>query len=228
MEAARGIIERFHLQIRLASPWVARVFSRSSANGGAPRCCMFTPSLSLNQLESHLWEAANILRGPVDAADFKSYVFPLLFFKRISDVHDEEHRAALEEFAGDEKSALFPENYRFQVPVHCHWRDVRAVTVDVGQALQTAMRGVEQANPHTLYGIFGDAQWTNKDRLSDALLRDLIEHFFPPTVGEHRREDGRTRAVLRIPDQEVRRHDQQEGGRVLHAPFGSAVDGQHP
>lgn len=48
-------------------------------------------TISLSQLESHLWEAANILRGPVDAADFKSYVFPLMFFKRISDVHDEEH-----------------------------------------------------------------------------------------------------------------------------------------
>ena len=139
---------------------------------------MHTSSISLNQLESHLWEAANILRGPVDAADFKTYVFPLLFFKRLSDVHDEEYRAALELYSGDEESArLFPENYGFQVPAHSHWRDVRAVTANVGQALQTALCGIEQANPHTLYGIFGDAQWTNKNRLSDALLRDLVEHF---------------------------------------------------
>ena len=47
--------------------------------------------VTLSQLESHLWEAANILRGPVDAADFKTYVFPMLFFKRISDVHDDEY-----------------------------------------------------------------------------------------------------------------------------------------
>jgi type I restriction enzyme M protein len=140
-------------------------------------------SLTLSQLESHLWEAANILRGPVDAADFKTYVFPLLFFKRISDVHDEEHQAALEEFGGDEEAALFPENYGFQVPDGCHWQDVRKVAKNVGQALQTALRGIEQANPHTLYGIFGDAQWTNKDRLSDALLRDLIEHFSRISLG---------------------------------------------
>jgi len=138
---------------------------------------------SLSDLESHLWEAANILRGPVDAADFKSYVFPMLFFKRLSDVHDEEHAAALEEFKGDEEAALFPENYRFQIPEDCHWRDVRQVTTNVGQALQTALRGIEQANPHTLYGIFGDAQWTNKERLSDALLRDLIEHFSRLSLG---------------------------------------------
>ncbi len=135
------------------------------------------PLLNIENLESHLWAAANILRGPVDAADFKTYVFPLLFFKRISDVYDEEYRAALEESGGDEEYARFPQNYRFQIPANCHWEDVRAVTTNVGQALQTALRGIENANQSTLYGIFGDAQWTNKDRLPDALLRDLIEHF---------------------------------------------------
>jgi type I restriction enzyme M protein len=139
--------------------------------------------MDLRQLESHLWEAANILRGPVDAADFKTYVFPLLFFKRLSDVHDEEYDAALAESGGDEEYALFPQNYRFQVPEHCHWRDVRAAATNVGQALQNALRGIERANPETLYGIFGDAQWTNKERLSDALLRDLIEHFSRMSLG---------------------------------------------
>ncbi len=137
----------------------------------------------LNQLESHLWEAANILRGPVDAADFKTYVFPLLFFKRLSDVHDEEYNAALIESDGDEEYALFPQNYRFQVPDGCHWRDIRATTINVGQALQRALRGIERVNPDTLDGIFGDAQWTNKERLSDALLRDLIEHFSRISLG---------------------------------------------
>src|ERR1035441_5225742 len=137
----------------------------------------------LGSLESHLWEAANILRGPVDAADFKTYVFPLLFFKRISDVHDEEYQTALMESNGDEEYALFPQNYRFQIPDRCHWTDVRSATSNVGQALQKAMRGIEKANPETLYAIFGDAQWTNKDRLSDALLRDLIEHFSRINLG---------------------------------------------
>jgi type I restriction enzyme M protein len=139
--------------------------------------------LSTGQLESHLWEAANILRGTVDAADFKTYVFPLLFFKRISDVHDEEYEAALEESGGDEEYARFPQNFGFQVPEDCHWQDVRAVTSNVGQALQKAMRGIERANPDKLYGIFGDAQWTNKERLSYALLRDLIEHFSRISLG---------------------------------------------
>jgi type I restriction enzyme M protein len=138
---------------------------------------------SLPGLENLLWEAANILRGPVDAADFKTYVFPLLFFKRISDVHDEEYASALAESDGDEEYAVFPQNYRFQIPDGCHWKDVRVVTTNVGQALQKAMRGIEKANPETLYSIFGDAGWTNKDRLPDSLLRDLIEHFSSISLG---------------------------------------------
>lgn len=140
-------------------------------------------TIILGQLQTHLWESANILRGPVDAADFKTYVFPLLFFKRISDVHDEEYSTALAESSGDEEYAQFPQNYRFQIPKGCHWTDVREATINVGQALQKAMRGIEKANPETLYGIFGDAQWTNKERLSDSLLRDLIEHFSRITLG---------------------------------------------
>jgi len=134
-------------------------------------------------LESHLWQAANILRGPVDASDFKTYIFPLLFFKRISDVYDEEYASALDESDGDVNYAQFPENHRFQIPEDSHWNDVRALSNNIGFALQRAMRNIEQANPDTLHGIFGDAQWTNKDRLSDGLLKDLIEHFSKLSLG---------------------------------------------
>lgn len=132
--------------------------------------------VSLSQLEQHLWESANILRGPVDAADFKTYIFPLLFFKRICDVWDEEYQQIAEEM-GDPELAQFPESHRFQIPVSCHWTNVREIATNVGTALQRALREIEKANPETLYGVFGDAQWSNRDRLSDALLKDLIEHF---------------------------------------------------
>lgn len=140
-----------------------------------------TFTLSQSQLENHLFEAANILRGPVDAADFKTYIFPLLFFKRISDVYDEEYQRALAESGGDVGYAAFDEHHRFKIPQGAHWRDAREVTTNVGQALQGAMRAIEQANER-LFGIFGDAQWANKDRLSDATLRDLIEHFSTYTL----------------------------------------------
>lgn len=128
--------------------------------------------ITLSRLESHLWAAANILRGPVDASDFKTYIFPMLFFKRISDVFDEEYAAAFAAYGAD-----FPENHRFQIPGGCHWRDIRAVSSNVGMALQKMFRSIEQANQDTLSNIFGDAQWSNKERLSDELLVNLIEHF---------------------------------------------------
>jgi len=140
-------------------------------------------TVNISELSSHLWEAANILRGPVDAADFKTYIFPLLFFKRISDVYDEEYAIALKETNGDVEFAHFPENHRFQLPEGYHWQDMRARSDNIGHAVQKAMRSIEQANPDTLHGIFGDAQWTNKDRLSDALLKDLIEHFSSFNLG---------------------------------------------
>ena len=133
--------------------------------------------ISQQQLESYLWGAAVLLRGTIDAGDYKQFIFPLLFYKRLCDVYDEETQTALAESGGDADFAAFPENHRFQVPEEAHWRAVRQVATNVGPALQSAMRAIETANPDKLYGIFGDAQWTNKERLSDAMLRDL--------VGEH-------------------------------------------
>lgn len=133
--------------------------------------------LTLSQLEQYLSRAAWILKGPVDASDFKVYIFPLLFFKRLSDVYDEEYQQALSESEGDIEYASLPEFHRFEIPNGCHWNDVRETTNNVGQAIEKAFRGIEQANQELLYGIFGDAQWSNKNKLSDRLLIDLIEHF---------------------------------------------------
>lgn len=129
-------------------------------------------SIKLSDLEKYLWGAATLLRGVIDAGDYKQYIFPLLFFKRICDVYDEELEKAKKDTGGD-----FSENHRFQIPKGAHWNDVRQITTNVGQALQAALREIEKANQDKLYGIFGDASWTNKERLSDETLIDLLEHF---------------------------------------------------
>src|SRR5437763_4851724 len=95
--------------------------------------------LSQAELEQHLWGSANILRGPIDQADFKSYIFPLLFLKRISDVYGEEFQQALDESDGDVDYAGFAENHRFQVPAGARWNDLRERAENVGQAIQGAM-----------------------------------------------------------------------------------------
>lgn len=136
-----------------------------------------TKRISQQQLESYLWGAAVLLRGTIDAGDYKQFIFPLLFYKRLCDVFDEETTAALEESGGDLEFASYPENHRFQIPRDAHWMCARQTTTNVGRAIQSALRAIETANPESLFGIFGDAQWTNKDRLPDAMLRDLIEHF---------------------------------------------------
>lgn len=139
-----------------------------------------------NQLYSHLFEACNILRGPIDQDDYKSYVIPILFFKRLADVYDEE-TADNEQKYGDDIE-FYPEDelHAFVIPQGCHWRDVRQTSEDVGKAIVDAMMGIEHANPDTLTGLFSsfdDANWTDKTKLSDERLKNLVEHMSELPVG---------------------------------------------
>ncbi len=140
-----------------------------------------TSRLSQPELESYLWGAAIILRGLVDAGDYKQYIFPLLFYKRLSDVWDDEYGEALVE-TFDPVYATAMANERFTIPAGAHWNDVRETPRDVGKAIQSAFRAIEAANPEKLDGIFGDAPWTNKERLPDPTLKNLLEHFSKHTL----------------------------------------------
>lgn len=140
-----------------------------------------TQRITQHELESYLWGAALLLRGLIDAGDYKQFIFPLVFLKRLSDVYDEEHAAGLAVY-GDEALADLPENHRFVIPDGAHWDDIRAVTRNKGVALQAAMRAIETANPDTLYGVFGDGDWGNRDLVPDSTLNDLVEHFSTKTL----------------------------------------------
>lgn len=138
--------------------------------------------IALEALESYLWNSAVLLRTHIDAGSYKQYIFPLLFFKRICDVYDEECQHILEEYGGDEEALTWEENHRFMVPKGAHWKDVREVPENVGKALVDAFRAIENANAEKLRGVFGDGAWTNKKRLPDELLKNLIEHFSTKTL----------------------------------------------
>lgn len=140
----------------------------------------------VQNLYNFLFEACNILRGPVSQDNFKDYITPILYFKRISDVYDEETQAALDESGGDNEYASLPEQHRFVIPDGCHWIDIRERTENLGAAIVGAMRGIELANPDTLYGVlsvFSAQKWTDKKNLSDSKIRDLIEHLSTRRLG---------------------------------------------
>lgn len=138
--------------------------------------------IPLEELESYLWGSAQLLRTNIDAGAYKQYIFPLLFFKRICDVYDEETESAFEKYGNDYKEFSDDELHTFIVPKGYHWKDVRECTGDIGLAIVTAFRKIEKANGDKLSGVFGDAAWTNKNRLPDRLLKDIIEHFSSKTL----------------------------------------------
>lgn len=138
--------------------------------------------IKLEVLEDYLWGSAVLLRTNIDAGAYKQYIFPLLFFKRICDVYDEETQKAFAEYGDDMRDFSEDEIHTFIVPRGYHWQDVRETPSDVGLAIVTAFRKIEKANGNKLTGVFGDAAWTNKNRLPDKLLKDLLEHFSTQTL----------------------------------------------
>lgn len=149
-------------------------------------------TISLDELKSFLWGAATRLRGQIDAAGYKEYIFPLLFFKRISDVYDEQFEGFVAE-GGEEYAGMQAEELAIRIPDGAHWRDVREVTENVGQRLVEAFIAIEQANPGEeadgrviggLDGIFGPKDgWTNKNKMPDHIITSLIEDFSRYNLG---------------------------------------------
>lgn len=142
--------------------------------------------ITLDELKSFLWDAAVRLRGQIDASGYKEYIFPLLFFKRISDVYDEQFGSFVKE-AGVEYANQQAEDFVITIPDGAHWDDVRQFTENVGQRLVEAFIAIEQANPALetdgrrvggLEGIFGPKDgWTNKSKMPDHIITSLIEDF---------------------------------------------------
>ena len=119
--------------------------------------------ITLEELQKYLWDSAVLLRTNIDAGSYKQYIFPLLFYKRICDVYDEETANG--------------KTHRFTIPEGFHWNDILAIEENIGASLMEAFRVVEDANGNSLTGVFGTAAWTNKNRISDKLMRGLLEHF---------------------------------------------------
>ncbi|WP_027020279.1 type I restriction-modification system subunit M [Corynebacterium sputi] len=135
-------------------------------------------TISQQHLESRLWSAANALRGPVAHADFMTYMFPMLFWKWISDTWTWEHEQAVADFGDALNDEIEADYHRFDLPEGTHWNDVaRSTLPNLGTRIQKALDKIAQANAEKLAGIFGDAAWGNKERLPEEHLRNLISSF---------------------------------------------------
>jgi type I restriction enzyme M protein len=135
--------------------------------------------ITLRDLESRLWNAANALRGPVDPADFKNYVFPMLFWKWISDTWAYRHAEAVTDYGDELTDEIEAADYQqFTLPDGTRWGQVaNRTTANLGHQIELAFRKIEAANPTKLASIFGDAQWANEHRLPLPALRGLASAF---------------------------------------------------
>ena len=132
--------------------------------------------LTLAQLEQFLWKSADILRGKIDSSDYKKYIFGLLFYKRISDVWDEEYQKVMTEY-GDKALAEADYNHRFQVPKDCKWSVIAETSEGIGQKLNDIFDKITNVNSPKLDKIFDDLDFANKDRFPTETLQRLINHF---------------------------------------------------
>lgn len=131
--------------------------------------------LTQSELESHLWESANILRGSIDSSDYKNYIFGLLFLKRLSDVFVE-HASKVEKEEGDDYAWHDRDEHQFFVPERARWNHIQIQTHDIGNTINKAFEALEEEN-QSLVGVLANIDFNDKEKLPDALLQQLIQHF---------------------------------------------------
>ena len=137
--------------------------------------------LSVSQLERYLWSAADILRGSIDSSDYKSYIFGLLFLKRLSDRFEEEAERLIGDGMPKDVAWTDPDEHQFFVPDRARWNTIQKQATDIGETLNKACAALEERNP-ALEGVLAGIDYNDERKLGDAKNRDtvlarLVQHF---------------------------------------------------
>ena len=139
-------------------------------------------SLTRQELESKLWQAADILRGQIDAADYKNYIFSILFLKRLSDRFDEEVENAIASGVAREVALTDRDEHEFFVPESARWPALVGASMNLGEAINIASHAIEDANTPRLDGVLASTNWNDESKLGspanrERIIRSLLNHF---------------------------------------------------
>ena len=195
--------------------------TRSVAEAPEPR----SEELSVAQLEQYLWSAADILRGSIDSSDYKTYIFGLLFLKRLSDRFAEEAEKLIAKGFSETVAWRDPDEHEFFVPDWARWGTIQKRATNIGETLNKAYVALEEQNS-ALEGVLAGIDYNDEHKLGDARNRDtvlarLVQHFSQVSLRNDRMaEPDLSWSRLRVSDRAVRRRCGQERRRVLHAADG--------
>ena len=139
-------------------------------------------TLTTQELQGKLWRAADILRGQIDSADYKTYIFSMLFLKRLSDRFDEEVELAVAAGVPREVAEADMDEHQFAVPAEAHWRQICNTPRNLGEAINVASSAIEEANAGRLDGVLGGTNWNDESKLGspanrEGIIRRLLVHF---------------------------------------------------
>ena len=138
--------------------------------------------LTTQELETKLWKAADILRGQIDAADYKNYIFSILFLKRLSDRFDEEVEQAVASGVSRQVALTDRDEHEFFVPEDARWPWITGASMNLGETLNVACHAVEEANTPRLDGVLAPTNWNDESKLGspanrERIIRSLLNHF---------------------------------------------------